>query len=243
MGAFSSFLLLVIPLLIVNLRYRIISNIFPWRSRWITVGIIGILLAGIFVTGSRSSWISLAVVLIGSVGLSISALNKYRIVLLATLAIVIGLAALPLLKNVYSELINLHESTYHLRKEAIQVAWQQFEGSSYMGGDYAELPSFIRNRWLHNAYLALLLGGGSLGALPVFLFILIALLRGLQVCTNRKITFAHKLLVLSLMLGIIGSLIEWMAYGKIFNIAVWVGISLLWHTCSVVKKGNEDHLY
>jgi hypothetical protein len=230
MGAFSSFLLLTLPLMILSLRYPVGEKMFLWRyPLTVTVSILAVL-GGIFLTGSRSSWIAAVAVLIGLFVLTNIGLRRHLvIVLLVTVTVIVALSNLPEIQSAFEDFIDLKSVTYHNRMLTQRIAWNKFRDQGYVGVDYAELHS-IKGRWLHNAYLVFLFGAGTLSALPVFFFILVSLLRSIWFVLRTRKKSTKNLLIIALLAGVLGPLVEWLAYGNFFNPTAWLGLSLLWHT-------------
>jgi O-antigen ligase len=133
---------------------------------------------------------------------------------------------LPELWSLYEALTALKESTYQLRFRLQRLAWEQFVENNYLGVDYGALGTLARGHWLHNAYLVLLFGGGILGSLPVFGYILMAIGRGIQVYFSHS-SKRQRVVAGALLAGLSVTLVEWLAYGQIFNYASWLVLTLL----------------
>jgi len=132
------------------------------------------------------------------------------------------------LVGLYEGIVALREGTYDIRLVLQRLAWEQFVENQYLGVDYGNLSSLtMAGHWLHNAYLVLLFGAGILGAAPIFGYMALSVIRGVKTYFTGR-TMKQRVIAGGLLAGCVVSLIEWLAYGQMFNHASWLGLCLLY---------------
>jgi O-antigen ligase len=128
----------------------------------------------------------------------------------------------------YEIIVALRETTVDTRFMLQQRAWGLFQENMYLGVDYGSLSDLtLAGHWLHNAYLVLIFGAGTFGAIPFLVFILLCVVRGVQTYF-AQVPVEQRIVAGGLVAGVSVSLVEWFAYGQIFNYASWLGLTLLY---------------
>jgi O-antigen ligase len=130
--------------------------------------------------------------------------------------------------SLYEVIVALREGTVDTRLMLQRRAWDLYRENQYLGVDYGRLASLSTyGHWLHNAYLVLIFGAGTFGAIPYFVFIVLAIARGIRTYF-AKVSEEQAVVAGGLLAGVSVSLVEWLAYGQFFNYASWLGLTLLY---------------
>ncbi|MCS3648568.1 O-antigen ligase family protein [Salinibacter ruber] len=225
-GAYSSLVMIAFPFFLLDARYKILGDRWLWHSRRISFLAALLVLVGTFLTGSRSTWIAMLIAVLVTVGMIVVNSRISRAVTIAGIATGLVLYFLSDLLAFYELLTALREGSYEIRFVLQRMAWERFAENNYLGVDYGALSSLAGGHWLHNAYLVLLFGGGTLGSLPIFAYMLIAVGRGIRAYFAGP-SKQHRVIAGGLLAGCSVTFVEWLAYGQMFNYASWLLLSLL----------------
>ena len=168
-------------------------------------------LVSIFFTGSRSSWIAVSFSILIYLLLMIKN-KKLRYWIL----FILSTSSLFLFYKIYGifmDIVSLRAGTFDDRIVKQVQAFEQFKSNNFLGVQYNKLTD-LGGTWLHNGYLIYLFSYGIVSFLVLFIWVFKIILQPLFRNDN-------KMSVIALCSLFMVSVVEWLAYGQMFNPFSW----------------------
>ncbi len=199
-NAFAWYLVTFAPVIISLLILRVEE--FRWRERALFFVSSGLAIVSLVLTYARGSWVAFTISTLLMLVLCYWVLpveKRGRFALrVAGLAVMIGVALLPLADSIYARLTEDDRGAAYVRLPLMQVAWEMIKDNPMLGvglgsyeaemGRYDETPEFVSQGFdwpVHNIFLHMAAEAGIPATLCFLLLVAIAFQKGKEVLSSN----------------------------------------------------------